>query len=279
MTFYPENLALADNVFIILRNLIMEKTGIYFDDSKKDVLADKLSNRVLEKGFNSMLDYYYLLKYDNSDKDQWTRVFDLITVNETYFWREYDQIETLINFVLPEFEAKYPYSTFRIWCAACASGEEALSIAIALNEAGWLSRLKFEIIASDASTQAVDKAKSGLYRERSMKMLPGKIRDKYFTPEPGKWRISQSIHKLIDWKIININDRQERSLIKNQNVIFCRNVFIYFSESAIRDIVNDFYYQLSSPGYLFIGVSESLFRIVNRFELTELGKTFVYKKI
>jgi chemotaxis protein methyltransferase CheR len=279
MTFYPENLALPNNVFIILRNLIMENTGIYFDDSKKDVLADKLSNRVLERGFTSMLDYYYLLKYDdNTSKDEWARVFDLITVNETYFWREYDQIDTLVNFVLPEFETKNPYGTFRIWCAACSSGEEPLSIAIALDEAGWLSRLKFEIIASDASFQIVEKARSGLYGERSMRMLPAKIRDKYFTAEHDKWRIRQSIHQLINWKIININDRQERSSIKSQDVIFCRNVFIYFGELAIKDIVDDFYYQLSSPGYLFIGVSESLFRIVNRFELKELGKTFVYKK-
>lgn len=278
MAFYTENLALPNNVFIILRNLIMEKTGIYFDDSKKDVLTDKLSDRVLEIGFSSMLDYYYLLKYDNNDNDEWSRVFDLITVNETYFWREYDQIDTLINFVLPEFEASNQHAIFRIWCAACASGEEPLSIAMALEEAGWFERLRFEIIGSDASPGAIHKAKSGVYRERSMRMLPEKIRDKYFTQEKDKWKIKPSVHSLIEWKKININEKQERSDLSGQNVIFCRNVFIYFSEAAIKDIVDDFYYQLSSPGYLFIGVSESLFRIINRFGLTELGKTFVYKK-
>lgn len=278
MAFYTENLALPNNVFIILRNLIMEKTGIYFDDSKKDVLADKLSDRVLERGFTSLLDYYYLLKYDSSAKDEWSRVFDLITVNETYFWREHDQVQTLIQFILPEFLQGNPHGIFRIWCAACSTGEEPLSIAIALDDAGWLEKLKFEIIASDASPGAIEKARSGIYRERSMRSLPAKIRDKYFTSENGKWRIKASVHRNIEWRIINISDNAERSSVPVQNVIFCRNVFIYFSESAIKEAVDDFYYQLLSPGYLFVGISESLFRINNRFELKELGKTFVYKK-
>jgi chemotaxis protein methyltransferase CheR len=278
MAFYTENLPLPDNVFIILRNLIMEKTGIYFDDSKKDILADKLSDRVLERGFNSMLDYYYLLKYDITAKDEWNKVFDLITVKETYFWREYDQIETLIDYVIPEFININPLQTFRIWCAACATGEEPLSIAIALEEAGWLEKSRFEIIASDASALAIEKAKAGFFRERSMRMLPPEIREKYFTKENQNWKIKDSVHRHIDWKVININDKEQRSVLPVLNVIFCRNVFIYFSEAATREIVEDFYEGLSSPGYLFIGVSESLFRIENRFALKELGKTFVYKK-
>jgi chemotaxis protein methyltransferase CheR len=278
MAFYPNNLALPNNVFIILRDLIMEKTGIYFDDSKKDVLADKLSDRVLERGFTSLLDYYYLLKYDNSETDEWSRVFDLITVKETYFWREFDQVDTLVKLILPEFKSRNPYGTFHIWCAACSTGEEPLSIALALEETGWFRKLKFEIIASDASARAVDMAKTGIYRDRSMRMMPLEIKEKYFTHENDKWKISSSVQRRIQWKILNINKAEERAVIPVQNVIFCRNVFIYFGESAIRDAVDDFYNVLTSPGYLFVGISESLFRINNRFELKELGKTFVYKK-
>lgn len=278
MAFFSENLALPDNAFLILRNLIMERTGIYFEDDKKDILADKLSDRVVERGFNSFLDYYYLLKYGKDSDDEWLTLVDIITVKETYFWREFDQFEALVNYILPEFVNLNNGNVFRIWCAACATGEEPLSIAMSLDASGWLKKLDFEILASDASMMALKKARSGKYTERSFKAIPESIRQKYFTQSAGEWQISPEIHRRIRWENINLVNNRERSQVNGFNVIFCRNVFIYMKDHHIQDIVQSFHSQLLSPGYLFVGVSESLYRIKNSFELTELGKTFVYKK-
>jgi chemotaxis protein methyltransferase CheR len=279
MAFYSESLALPENAFLILRDLIKERTGIWYEESKRDILADKLSNRVLEKGFTSFIDYYYLLKYDSDALQEWNVVLDLITVNETYFWREYDHIEALLTFILPEYLKENNGKPFKIWCAACSTGEEPLSILMALDMNGWLGKIPIEIVASDASTQALTKAKEGLFRERSFRSLPGEIRDRYFTSENNLWRIEQRLHSKIRWKQINLLNEQEISFAGYTNLIFCRNVFIYFKDDTIKSVIENFHSQLTSDGYLIVGVSESLFKLSGKFQLTELGKTFVYKKI
>jgi chemotaxis protein methyltransferase CheR len=278
MAFFSESLALPENAFTILRDLIMERTGIYYEESKKDILADKLSNRVLERGFSSFIDYYYLLKYDNDSQDEWNVVFDLIAVRETYFWREYDQIDALVNHIIPRYAADNPGRTLRIWCAACSTGEEPLSILIALDSAGWMQKIKIELTASDASLQALEKAQKGLYRERSFRSLPAELRDRYFTRSGEEWKIKPAIHKMVKWRRMNLMKVEELTFITDQDVIFCRNVFIYFREEAIRKTAENLFARLRSPGFLFLGSAESLLRINTSFELTEIGETFVYMK-
>lgn len=278
MAFFSETLALPENAFLLLRELIMERTGLYFEESKRDLLADKLSNRVLERGFNSFLEYYYLLKYDSGSDEEWNVVIDLITVKETYFWRESDHFEVLVNHLLPEFSKMHPGSVFRIWCSACSTGEEPLSILIALHRSGWLRRIKIEILATDASREALDKARQGIYRERSFRTLNEDLRKQFFTLEDGKWKIIPLIHNMVTWRKLNLRNEAEWASVPVQNAIFCRNLFIYFREDTIKKTTEGFHEKLTSPGYLFVGAAESLFRIKSKFELTEIGNTFVYKK-
>jgi chemotaxis protein methyltransferase CheR len=278
MAFFSESLALPENAFTILRDLIMERTGIYYEENKKDILADKLSNRVLERGFSSFIDYYYLLKYDNDSQDEWNVVFDLIAVRETYFWREYDQIDALVSHIIPRYAEENPGRTLRIWCSACSTGEEPLSILIALDRAGWMKKIRIELTATDASLQALEKAKKGLYRERSFRSLPAELRDRYFTRSGEEWKINPSIHRIVKWGKMNLMNDEEFNFISDQDVIFCRNVFIYFREEAIRKTAENFFARLRSPGFLFLGSAESLLRINTSFELTEIGETFVYMK-
>ena len=110
---------------------------MFFDNGKRDLLIDKLAPLVIERGFSSYLDYYYLLKYDTAARVEWQNVLNALSVQETYFWREFDQIRTLVGILLPQWHAENAGSTLRIWSAACATGEEPLTIAIALDEAGW----------------------------------------------------------------------------------------------------------------------------------------------
>lgn len=285
MQFFAESLDLSDSAFTLLRDLIHRRLGIYFEPGKKGMLADKLSPLVLERGFASFMDLYYLLKYENDEAD-WRRVMDALSVQETYFWREFDQVRALAETVVPQWAAAHPDKTLRIWSAACASGEEPLSIAMALQEAGWFERLPIEIWASDASPSALAKAKKGMYRGRSFRSLPEEMREKYFTavshPNPGvnnqSWQIDGELHGRINWRLANLTDEAEIADLAAAPVIFCRNVFIYFSSEAVQNTVHHFYDWMPSPGYLFIGASESLFRLTTRFALEEVGGAFVYVK-
>lgn len=278
MTSRSQNLVLPEGTSTLIRNLINERTGMFFDNGKSDLLIDKLSPLVIERGFSSYLDYYYLLKYDAAAPGEWQDVMNALSVQETYFWREIDQVRVLVQTLVPKWHAEHGNSPLRIWSAACATGEEPLTIAIALNEAGWFQRASIEIVASDASSKAIDRAVRGIYRPRALRSLPLNLRDRYFEQEGADWRIRSDIHARIKWRLANLVDEDEIAPLAVADFIFCRNVFIYFSESSIRRAVHSFARSIRPPGYLFVGAAESLLRLSTDFTLTEIDDAFVYVK-
>lgn len=278
MPFYSETLDLPESGFTILRDLIHERMGLFYENGKREMLATKLSPLVVDRGLNSFLDYYYLLKYDEAAYVEWERVIDALSVQETYFWREFDQIRALVEVVTPAYFASNRHRPLRIWSAACATGEEPLTIAMALDDAGWFGRAPIEIYASDASPAAIAKARKGIYRERSFRSLSERLRTKYFVEESGGWRIAPAVHAHVQWSVINLLAEAEIAPFAKSTVIFCRNVLIYFSERAIRLIANRFFQHMSSPGYLFLGAAESLLHTTANFDLQEVGGAFVYLK-
>lgn len=273
-----QNLALPEGTTSLIRTLINERTGMYFDNGKRDLLLDKLSPLVIERGFSSYLDYYYLLKYDASAPAEWRNVMNALSVQETYFWREFDQVRALVQTLLPEWQARNGRSTLRIWSAACATGEEPLTLAMALDEAGWFERASIEILASDASSKAIERATRGVYRDRAFRNLPARLRDRYFEAEGPDWRVRSDIHSRVKWGIANLIDENQIAPMAAADFIFCRNVFIYFSESAIGRVVRSFARFIRPPGYLFVGAAESLLRVTTDFTLTEVDDAFVYLK-
>lgn len=279
MKFSSEAIGLPDSYFSLLRDLIQERTGMIFCDSSRELLAEKLFPRLIACGFNSFLDYYYLLKYDANSAEEWIYLIDAITVQETFFWREMDQIKALVNVLVPQHFAQFPCQTLRIWSAACATGEEPISIAIALNEAGLLDKLPIKIYASDASASAIAKARSGVYRERSFRNLPLHFQTKYFFPTiNNQWQVIPKIYQQIEWSIANLVAESDIKYLASANIIFCRNVFIYFSANAIRKTSENFYHYMPKPGYLCIAASESLLRLTNKWELQEIDGAFIYVK-
>jgi len=276
--FFSETLGLTPSAFTLLRDLIHDRTGIYFENGKQDLLADKLSPMVIEAGFDSFLDYYYLLKYDTDVPEEWGRLMNTITVQETYFWRELDQIRALIDVILPEYTKDHPDQPIRIWSAACATGEEPLSMAMALKEHGWFQRWPLTIHASDASAAALEKARQGVYWGRSFRNLPPQLQARYFEEDPGGQRVSPSIHDRVIWSKANIMVDEEIRSLAQSPFIFCRNVFIYFSKTSIKKTVALFHRYMPTPGYLFTGASESLLTVTRDFELEEIGGAFVYVK-
>jgi chemotaxis protein methyltransferase CheR len=251
---------------------------MFFDNGKRDLLIDKLSPLVIERGFSSYLDYYYMLKYDTGADLEWQNVMNALSVQETYFWREIDQVRTLVQTLVPEWYERRTIPTLRIWSAACATGEEPLTIAIALNEAGWFKRASIEILATDASSKAIERAREGVYKERAFRNLPLNLRERYFEKDGSAWRVRSDIHRRIKWAIANLIEEDQIAPFASSDFIFCRNVFIYFSENAIRRAVRSFAKFIRSPGYLFVGAAESLIRVTTDFNLNEIGDAFVYLK-
>lgn len=279
MVFNSDIAGLRRGAETLLRDFIHEHTGLFFDDSKINLLADKLAPLIVERGFDSFLDYYYLLKYDaESAAGEWHNIINALTVQETYFWREMDQIHGLAEEVIPSLLAKNGNSRIRIWSAACATGEEPLTIAMRLNENGWFDRANIEIYASDASSAAIERAQKGIYRERSFRALPANLKEKYFTPNGKEWRVAPGLGEKIKWTRANLLEPVEITNLAIVPIIFCRNVFIYFSEEAMRRVIKSFAEKMTVPAFLFVGAAESLLKVTDDFELEEVGNAFVYVK-
>lgn len=273
---------MRDSTFTILRDLIHQETGLFYTENKKDLLADKLYPRLAEHNFNSFLDYYYFLKYESNNETEWRQLINLLSVPETYFWRESDQIEALVDILIPQYLADHPPKLgdrpLTIWSAACATGEEPLSIAIALQEANLFDQVPIRIYGSDACERSIQQARTGLYSGRSFRALSPYLQQKYFVETEGKWQISPDIHRRVEWRIANLCRPTEIRSLSQATFIFCRNVFIYFSEQAIKKTVTEFYRQMTTPGYLFVSASESLIQLKTPFELQKIGEAFIYVK-
>jgi chemotaxis protein methyltransferase CheR len=275
-----QHLVLPDGAGALLQSLINERTGMFFDNGKRDLLIDKLSPLVIERGFTSYLDYYYLLKYDTAAHLEWQNVMNALSVQETYFWREADQLRALTTAIMPRL-VQQRRSPIRIWSIPCASGEEPLSIAIALQEAGWFDRAAIEIHASDASASALSRAQARRYGRRSFRQLPDDLRDRYFNRDGEKeeWTVRADIFaRVTSWSRVNLVRPGEAARLAGSDVIFCRNVFIYFTPAGVRDVTARLAKFMPSPGYLCVGAAESLLRTGSGFELQDLGGAYVYVK-
>ena len=280
MPFSPENLGVSEAGLPLLRELIHQQMGLAYDNGRSELLVDRLAPLVLARGFRSYLDLYYLLKFDDhSAGTAWRDVMNALSVQETYFWRESDQLRALTCHVMPELLRAAPRMPVRIWSVPCATGEEPLSIAMALEEAGWFDRARIEIHASDGSTAALDKARAGVYRERSFRALPAHLRDKYFEPRGALWSpIAPLKQRITSWSEVNLMARDDVMAHAGSQIVFCRNAFIYFSQESVKQAVTTFEDVMPVPGYLFVGASESLSRVSDRFILEDFDRAFVYTK-
>lgn len=258
----------------MLRDLIHERLGIHYDEANFYLMIEKLVPLARAKKFSSLADYYFHLKLRPHFSDDWRRVMDALSVQETYFFREMDQINALTKIIVPKwFAAKN--DLLRIWVAASATGEEAFTIAMALDEAGFRD-YPIEIIGSDASEAALEKARSGIFRERSFRSTPAVLRSKYFSPRREHWALNADILRRVRFERVNLASAAEVGELASAPVIFCRNVFIYFSKEMISKIVAQIAQRMPAGGYLCVGASESLLKLTNDFDLEEIGDAFVY---
>ncbi|HEX7975310.1 MAG TPA: protein-glutamate O-methyltransferase CheR, partial [Anaerolineales bacterium] len=219
----------------------------------------------------------YLLKYSNEAEIEWRRVETALAINETYFWREFHAIDTVVTVLAPELMRRKMGQPLRIWHAGCATGEEVYSMAIALKEAGLFDAGPIELIATDMNAAAIALARRAIYRQRSLRNLPPPVLEKYFQPSlQGEYTLSSGIRSLVQFSRGNLVDPNEVQLIPPCDIIFCRNVFIYFSGDTVLQVATSFYNKLNEPGYLFLGAAESLFRFDTPFKFCEVNDSFCY---
>jgi chemotaxis protein methyltransferase CheR len=279
MSFAPENLGVSDTGLPLLRELIHQRMGLFYENGRTELMSGRLAPLVVARGFRSYLDLYYLLKFDDRADAAWREVMDALSVQETYFWREIDQVRALTCHVLPELAREHRGRPIRIWSSPCATGEEPLTIAMALEEAGWFDRLPIEIHGSDGSPLAISRARAGVYRPRSFRALPDYLREKYFTARGADLAPVEALtRRITSWTIVNLMDREQVLPHAASPVVFCRNAFIYFSPQSVKQVVSVFEEAMPAPGFLFVGASESLSRVSDRLGLEDIERAFVYVK-
>jgi len=272
-------LRMSEEEFKLLSDLIYNYCGLTFTGSQKILFQKRVKSRVEKLRLSSFKEYYQFLKYDPKKEEELKTLVDILTVNETYFFREPAQFDALLNSVLPEL-AKSGYKNIKIWSAACSTGAEPYTIAILLKEKQPLdSSFKIDIIGTDISISALEEARKGIYTETAFRTTPPEYKNKYFTKTPdGYYQIKPEIKRMVTFRYLNLLNKTQMSMMKNIHVIFCRNVLIYFDVEAKKKVVESFYQSLVKGGYLFIGQSESLFKVTNLYKLVPTSKVLLYKK-
>jgi len=273
------HMELPDDVFRLLRDAIYKRTGMWFADSSKYLLQKRLSPRARELNFDSFQKYFYFLQYDARAENEFDQIYDLVTTNETYFFREPAQLAAFTEEIVPDILSRKPVRKVRIWSAGCSSGEEPYSIAMLLQERGLYGNAVFEIFASDINQAVLAKARRGHYRENAFRATDPTVREKYFARDPdGSWRISDEIRNRVSFGRLNLYDEPRVSLLGHVDIIFCRNVIIYFDDNSKKVVVSNFYKRLVEGGYLLLGHSESLISLSTQFKLRHLKNDMVYQK-
>ena len=279
MFLKDEIVSLPEDVFRLLRDYIRDYCGMYFDDSSKYMLERRLSRRVRLHQFRSFRDYYHFLMYDRRRESELVEVIDCLTTNETYFFREEIQLKAFIEEIIPELRAKKEKKCLKIWSAGCSTGEEPYTIAMLLMEKGFCDGWDVEIIGSDINQKVLSSARRGVYKRSSFRCTEEALVSKYFEEEsPGSFKISDGVKKYVSFSYLNLFDPYKLSFLKDFDVIFCRNVIIYFDQASRKKLVETFYAKLASSGYLLLGHSESLLNLTTSFRLVHLKNDMVYQK-
>jgi chemotaxis protein methyltransferase CheR len=280
--FEEKTIPLPDDVFRLLRDFIHGYCGIYFDDGSKFLLERRLTRRLEQRQLRRFEEYYHFLRYDRKREEELAVLVDNLTTNETYFFRESPQLRAFSEEILPELrETLADRKVLRIWSAGCSTGEEPYTIAILLLESGdWWRDWQVEILGSDINQRVLHTARKGVYKKSAHRMTSPEMLAKYFIEEEkGDYRIADRVRELVSFSCLNLLDPYKTSLISNMDVVFCRNVIIYFDKEAKKKVIESFYEKLREGGYLLLGHSESLINISNAFALRTLKNDMVYQKL
>ena len=280
-------LQLRADEYRLLRDLVSERLGIWFGPEQRSSLERRLRERVAVRGLGSFADYYQLLKYSPLGPEEWDEAGDILTTHETYFYREDYQLRAFQNEILPMLAAR-PRRRIQVWSAGCSTGEEPYTLAMLTldsglfdADAGWEVR----VYGSDLSKKCIAAARRGIYAPASFRSTPEAVRDRWFvaaTNDPRTdlphYGVAPKVRSLCHFAQMNLLDDERTQLVGRCDVIFCRNVVLYFDPAARRRVIEMFYERLVPGGVLLLGHAESLLNVSTAFELLHLKEDLVYRK-
>lgn len=271
---------LSPQEYAKLCEFFYRKTGILFNENKRYFVERRVLERIEKTESLSFREYFTMLRFETSGEEM-QHLVNSMTVNETYFYREDYQFNALISGILPEICAKRKCGdTIRIWSLPCSTGEEPYSIAIHILEK-WARADDFniEILASDIDSRVLSEARTGIYGARAVERIPIGVRQRYFTYlGDNSFEISKELRESIDFSAVNVVDAEQMRRYCDIDVIFCRNLLIYFDDLARRQSMEIMYECLSPGGFICLGHSESMSRMSSLYRPRRIGDAIVYQK-
>jgi chemotaxis protein methyltransferase CheR len=271
--------AITDGDFQKFAEFFYRKTGIHFDDSKRYFVDKRLIDRIEATGAENFRAWFVALRFEANGREL-QQLVNAMTVNETYFFREAYQFDCMVNSLLDEIATrKRPGSRIRIWSIPSSTGEEPYSIAIYLLER-WprINDFEVEILSSDIDTRVIEAAQRGMFSARSVAQLPRRYLHKYFKPQGDEWRISRDLVESVDFSVVNLTDPGDTRRFRDIDLIFCRNLLIYFDDLSRRVAAEAMYDAMSPGGFICLGHSESMSRISSLFKMRRFPDALVHQK-
>ncbi|HEX7336843.1 MAG TPA: protein-glutamate O-methyltransferase CheR [Gemmatimonadales bacterium] len=268
------------NDWKLLSDLIENRFGLVFDGGRRDILDSRLRARMRALGLGTLREYYLYLRAHADREAELSRLASLITNNETYFFRETHQFDILVRHVLPPLKAGLKERPLKILCAGCSSGEEAYSLVIALQNAGLeTAGISWEIDAHDVDSEQIARGREAVYDQSSLRACDPESRRRYFTPVAGRYRLKERHRQGVRFFETNLLAPRVPLSRAMFDVVLCRNMLIYFAQSAFNIIIDRFAQSLRPGGYLMLGHSESLLDRKTAFVPVLLDGSVVYRKL
>lgn len=266
-----------------IRDLIFDASGIYHPETKFYYLRDRCLRRMQVIGAFTLAEYHDLLTRGAECDIELKELLNEITVGETCFFRNQPQLDALTRQVLPPVVAaksKLGFRHLRVWSAGCATGEEAYTLAMVLQEetASQLKGWTFEVIGTDLNERSLERAREGVYNEYALRNVPLHFRLKYFQRTGERFRVREELRKAVHYGRLNLREDSRMVFMKAMDVIFCCNVLIYFGAQPKRRVIQHFHNNLLPGGCLFLGHAESLFGINDEFKMVHFPLTAGYFK-
>jgi chemotaxis protein methyltransferase CheR len=283
--FHPadQDVELSEEEFRLLRDFIHERFGLYFDDGQRNSLRTRLVGRLVSLDLLSFEDYYHYLRFGPQRTDELERMISHLTNNETYFFREPAQLNVFASHVLrtvKERKNRGEDRSLRLVSAGCSTGEELLSLAMIVYDSGqFFWSWDVQLTGVDVDPDALERARKGVYFHNSFRALTPAQTERHFTTLPeGGAQAKEAIRRMVRFRQGNLLHRETYQDLIPFDVIFCRNVLIYFSDTTIQRAVRLFYDMLNPGGYLLLGHAESLSRITDIFTPIRFPGTMIYQK-
>jgi chemotaxis protein methyltransferase CheR len=277
--FGPSEIPLKLEEFRLLRDLFATKIGVRFGPEARFTLERRLGERVFALKLSTFAEYYQYLRFHPMALAEWEEAVELLTTNETYFFREDYQLRSFKDELLPMLaNSARGRRRLSLWSAGCSTGEEAYTIAILVHQSRLFEGWDVRVYGLDLSKRCVAAARKGVYGPASFRVTPDDVKGEYFVAKPDGVHVADPIRAMCQFGQMNLLDEEKARLLGRADAIFCRNVLIYFDAHKRKRVIDIFHERLYSGGVLLLGHSESLLNVSTAFELLHLREDLVYRK-